>query len=195
MLSMPAAIARIGYVPGTSSLLLTGSLCFLGLHLLLKATGPRNERESIATISRNRYLAIFADTAIVIKCIGVAASYLFVFGETSSEVLKLMPGLPSYFTQPTSLICFVLFPLIPLCFLKSIDALKYTSLGGLLAIVYLIILSLANYIREGAPQLDVATFEKVGWEYITCFPVFIFAFTCHQNVPHSLICVDIADSK
>ena len=182
MLSMPAAIARIGYVPGTASLLLAGSLCFLGLHLLLTATDPRNDRESISTVARNKYLAIFADAAVIIKCIGVAASYLFVLGETSSEVLRLFPFIPAYFCQPATIICFSLIPLIPLCFLKSIDALKYTSLGGLLAVGYLIVLALVNYIRDGAPQLDVASFENVGLEYVTCFPVFIFAFTCHQNV-------------
>lgn len=183
---MPAAIARIGYIPGTSSLLLAGGLCFIGLHLLLKATDPGNERETISTLARNKYLGIFADVAIVVKCVGVAASYLFVFGETSGEVLKLVPGLPECFSQSTTLICLAIFPLVPLCFLKSIDALKYTSLGGLLAVVYLIILSMINYIRDGAPQLDVATFEKIGIEYITCFPVFIFAFTCHQNVNNFL---------
>lgn len=179
---MPAAIARIGYVPGTTSVLLAGGLGFLGLHLLLKATDFRNERESISTIARNTQLAIFADVAVVIKCIGVAASYLFVFGETAGEVMGVIPGVPLYFQQPTTLICVALIGLVPLCFLKSIDALKYTSLGGLLAILYLILLSLVNYVREGAPQMDVATFEKIGLEYITCFPVFIFAFTCHQNV-------------
>lgn len=73
--------------------------------------------------------------------------------------------------------------ILPLSFLRKLDSLKYTSLVALIAVIYLctIVLyyffSISNPIPP--PVIEYATFSS---DFFSRLPVFVFAFTCHQNV-------------
>ena len=74
---------------------------------------------------------------------------------------------------------------IPLCFLRRLDSLKYTSVVALISIGYLVILTVAHFIK-GDTMEDRGPIRYIQPEGLVAFlsslPVIIFAYTCHQNV-------------
>lgn len=75
--------------------------------------------------------------------------------------------------------------LIPLCFLRRLDSLKYTSFIALVSIGYLIVLVVAHFL-VGDTVDDRGDIQPIKWagsiEALSTFPVVVFAYTCHQNV-------------
>lgn len=72
-----------------------------------------------------------------------------------------------------------------MCFFRKLDSLKYVSVVALLAIAYLTIVVVAHYVigdtlEERGPVRYIH--PESSWALLTSLPVFVFAFTCHQNV-------------
>lgn len=74
--------------------------------------------------------------------------------------------------------------IIPLAFLKKLDSMKYTSFLALIAVVYLVIIMIVTAIKpfEGATVPQAWEWGKVTLSGFEKLPIYIFAFTCHQNV-------------
>lgn len=74
--------------------------------------------------------------------------------------------------------------IIPLCFLKRLDSLKYTSLIALVSIGYLIILVVYHFAADVIPNR--APVRVITWDgpisALSNLPVVVFAYTCHQNM-------------
>lgn len=73
--------------------------------------------------------------------------------------------------------------ILPLSFLRKLDSLKYTSLVALIAVIYLCTIVLYYFFSISnpvpPPVIEYATFSS---DFFSRLPVFVFAFTCHQNV-------------
>lgn len=72
----------------------------------------------------------------------------------------------------------------PLSYLRKLDSLKYTSMIALFAVAYLVIIVLYHYISPNFPPPPPESIEYFHFstKIFSQLPVFIFAFTCHQNV-------------
>lgn len=72
----------------------------------------------------------------------------------------------------------------PLSFLRKLDSLKYTSLIALFAVAYLVVIVVYHYITPNFPPPPPESIEyfHLTTKIFAQLPVFIFAFTCHQNV-------------
>jgi amino acid permease len=72
----------------------------------------------------------------------------------------------------------------PLSYLRKLDSLKYTSLIALIAVAYLVIIVLYHYISPNFPPPPPESIEYFHFstKIFSQLPVFIFAFTCHQNI-------------
>lgn len=83
--------------------------------------------------------------------------------------------LPSYFQ-------------VPLCFLRRLDSLRHTSYLSLLAVLFLVLTviyySLFPSARKELPKHSKGSIEfiRIDYHLIAIFPVFVFAYTCAQNV-------------
>lgn len=75
--------------------------------------------------------------------------------------------------------------IVPLAFLKKLDSMKYTSFLALIAVVYLVIIMIVTAISPftGATEREPFVWGKVTLSGFEKLPIYIFAFTCHQNVP------------
>jgi amino acid permease len=80
----------------------------------------------------------------------------------------------------------------PLCYLRQLSSLKHVSILALFGVVYLISLVVGLYYHplQDMPislgRQDIVWFK---WD-IQSLPIFIFAFTCHQNVMQILLIQD-----
>ncbi|KAI8375737.1 transmembrane amino acid transporter protein-domain-containing protein [Choanephora cucurbitarum] len=191
MLAMPAALASVGLIPGIIMIIYAGSTSCFGLYFLARCAervGGRNA--SFSSLSKLTWpkLGVFFDTAIAIKCFGVAVSYLIILGDLMPQViLSFFHGakdvellMDRKFWISLSMITAV----GPLSCLRKLDSLKYTSLIALFAVVYLVAIVVYHYFSPSypLPPPEAIEYFRFSTKVFGQLPVFIFAFTCHQNI-------------
>jgi len=134
------------------------------------------------------------DLAVAIKCFGVGCSFLIVIGDLVPSAIGSLAG-PGHasiiysrrFWIAVYMVCFV----IPLSCLRSLNALRFTAtlsmffvsfLGGVIAL-YCWAPSLdecAGMVLEECKSST--TYFKLDVGTLKVFSIFIFGFTCHQNI-------------
>lgn len=192
ILGIPLALQRLGYVPGLLVMLVAAGLSFFGLYLLAIVIHRHGRSSTFSSIAREfypqRWLLVLLDGAIVVKCMGVGMSYLSVVGDVVPDILRGLAGPKATTGVLASKWLWVLIVSAidaPLVCMRRIDSLKYTSVVGLLGVVYLLGLSLYQCVKQGATEAGlgpIRAFVPVTVVGLTSFSVFVFAFTCHQNL-------------
>ncbi|CAG8575779.1 2755_t:CDS:2 [Paraglomus occultum] len=191
MLAMPAAVASIGVIFGSLMIIYAGTASALGLYFLSRAAAKTEGRHSsFFAVSKLTYpwAAVYFDMAIAIKCFGVGTSYLIIIGELMPEVIAASFGSSdgeyNLFLDRRFWITVFTLIVIPLAFMKKLDSLRYTSLLALTTVVYLIVIVIYNYFGPDfkAPPSDKIHYVRFSSKFFTYLPIFVFAFTCHQNV-------------
>lgn len=185
---MPAAMASVGWVFGSLFIFASAGLALFGLVLLTKCAERLGRSSSIAAIAKETYprSAKWIDAALALKCFGVAVSYLVVIGD-------MMPSIAIAYTVTSDFLrsrnFWVLGSIVlvgPLAFLRNLDSLKYTSLAGLGAVAYMVIIAIMNWYKqvdiELPPGMEPVPFAGLSMAALQNFPIFIFAFTAHQNI-------------
>ncbi|KAJ2883738.1 hypothetical protein H4R27_002570 [Coemansia aciculifera] len=187
MLSMPNAMAALGLAFGSLVIVFSACASGMGLYLLSRCARRTPGRDSsFFAVSKLTYpkAAVFFDAAIAIKCFGVSISYLIIFGDLMPEIASALGFSAQLLLSRRFWITIAIVVLIPLAFQRRLDALKYTSFTALLAVVYLFIVVAMFFFtptRKPLPKGDIVLF-KWSKEFFTHLPVFVFAFTCHQNI-------------
>lgn len=71
--------------------------------------------------------------------------------------------------------------IIPLSSMRRLDSLKYTSFVALFAILYLVLLVVFLFAENPIINNEAKPFDYQS-NFLSLLPVFVFAFTCHQNI-------------
>jgi len=175
-----------------------------------KIMGGRNV--SFFSLSSRSYprLSIIFDLAIAIKCFGVSISYLVIVGELLPKVIiGFFPDISKDSVLLTRLFWITLCMLIviPLAFQKSLSSLRYASTVSLIAVNYIALLVACFYFKgnkpvqtidDGSKPSSLSIFnatddvqspsnhpvEYFKWsiDFFRVLPIFVFAYTCHQNL-------------
>jgi len=189
------AMASVGVIPGIITCALSGLIGAFGLYLLsLCATRAKHRHASFHAISKLTFprSAVFFDAAIATKCFGVSISYLIIIkGLMPNVVASLYHDLTSRTTNPpewalngNNWIIIFMAVLIPLCFLRDLNSLRHASYIALFSVAYLVVVVIRGYIR---PFKDMPAPGEI-WlihftpDFVSTFPVQVFAFTCAQNL-------------
>jgi len=165
------------------------------LYLLSRcATYTPHRRSSFFAVAKLTFpnAAVFFDAAIATKCFGVSISYLIIIKDLMPNVVRsLYHDLTSPDTEPpawavSGRIWITLFMavLIPLCFLRRLDSLRHTSYVALFSVAYLVLIVIVCYFSppEGIePPGDISLIHFTP-NFVSTFPVQVFAFTCAQNL-------------
>lgn len=74
--------------------------------------------------------------------------------------------------------------ILPLSFLRKLDSLKYSSIVALVAVIYLCAIVVYHFFSPSYPPPPPGSIQLVIFssKFFARLPVFVFAFTCHQNV-------------
>jgi amino acid permease len=193
ILVLPFALMNTGLLLGLIMIFMAGTLCILGLHLLNVAAMNLGRKASFSGLCSLTYpKAAFAfEMAIAIKCIGAAISYISIVGTTSSKLAQqlLIPSLTSGTLMSNLLASKAFWTLLfaglitPICLMRKMDSLKYTSFGGLAAVAYLVFLTIWNFFRNPDSSIaKIPLFADFSFAMCSAYSVFVFAFTCHQNI-------------
>ncbi|CAK9440059.1 uncharacterized protein LODBEIA_P41590 [Lodderomyces beijingensis] len=156
-------------------------------------------------------LSILFDSAISIKCFGVGVSYLVVIGDLMPKIMETLGQGQNTLLMHRNfwITIFMAVVVTPLSYLKKMDSLKYTSFIALFSVAYLICLVVEKYfalVLMGNASTSTTTTttttttdlmvraasaipQDITWfgprslqKTLSSFPMFVFAYTCHQNM-------------
>lgn len=190
ILAMPYGLKCNGIVFGCVLVTWSALTLSLGLYLQNKVAKYTHQRGNVLYFSLAQltypHFSILFDLAISIKCFGVGVLYLVVIGDLMPQImaqLGVTHGLVLHrnFWISVFMVCVV----APLSFLKKLDSLKYTLVVALVSIVYLACLVIGHYVAHDidVPNLEIDYFgPKLVSLTLSLFPIFVFAYTCHQNM-------------
>ncbi|KIP03412.1 hypothetical protein PHLGIDRAFT_26130 [Phlebiopsis gigantea 11061_1 CR5-6] len=195
MLTFPLALASAGIIPGMITCLLSGGVAAFGLYLLsLCAVKTPHRRASFFAVAELTFprAAVFFDAAIAIKCFGVSISYLIIVKSLMpSVVAALYHDLTSPDTNPPAWalsgqvwISILMVILVPLAFLRKLDSLRHTSYVALFSVAYLVVVVVVCYFHpiKGTQPRGEVHWIKFSPNFVSTFPVQVFAYTCAQNL-------------
>ncbi|ORZ08194.1 transmembrane amino acid transporter protein-domain-containing protein [Absidia repens] len=192
MLAMPSAMASVGLLPGVFVIVLSAVASGLGLYLLsCCARKTKGRHASFFAISKLTWpkMAVVFDLAIAIKCFGVAVSYLIIMGDLMPQVVlsfsKEAENIALLMDRRFWITLLMATAVLPLSFLRKLDSLKYTSVVALIAVVYLCAIVMDYYWFSDdfvPPPPDSVEWFTFSTKFFSYLPVFVFAFTCHQNI-------------
>lgn len=197
ILAMPYGLKNNGLLFGCILIIWSSLTSSMGLYLQNKVAKYTDQRGSVSYFSLSQLtypnLSILFDSAILIKCFGVGVSYLVVIGDLMPKIVESIGGenvpLDSILMARNFWITiFMIIIVTPLSYLKKLDSLKYTSILALFSVGYLICLVVAHYFSTTptlAPSTDIV-YHYIGpislKSTLSSFPIFVFAYTCHQNM-------------
>jgi amino acid permease len=212
MLSFPYAFSKTGIILGLLLLISAGVLSGLSLLLLSKCAKKIHSSEksvsfySVAMATFPHY-TVWIDVAIAVKCFGVASSYLIVIGDLMPLVAANLGYTHTNIGGGDS-VCHTLLNrqfwisvsfifIIPLSFLPSLDALKWTSTLSILFIYAVTMLIIVYFLLRHFTSFSVCsavytdTYANCtaplklfvpSLEALTIVPIFVFGYTCQQNL-------------
>lgn len=191
-LSLPFAVKGMGVALGLLLTVLCGFTTVFSIHLLIlarTATGLSSYEEISAHLFGST-AAGFVEFGIVSFCFGTGVAYCKTLMDFLEPLLEQME-ITEWMDEKKALAVVWVCMLLPLSMLKSMNALRFSSLFGVMTIAYLVITiavhatrSVLNGEDAGKPsprelefwvQTDVAGI-------IQAFPIIMFAYTCQVNV-------------
>lgn len=198
ILTIPSAIAHMGLLLGTSALAIAGLAAALSLHLLsvlamraVDGQGPADITFYAVCISVAPGARWIVDAAIAVKCFGVATSYLQVVGQLCAAFVQDLVGsaVNLDLVRQFSISAVVVVVIAPSVFHKRITKTVFQNMLAIGAWLYITILLLALLFGT----CTIPEFSRSGWQwyppadlnfcsFASSLPVFIFSFTCHQNL-------------
>lgn len=193
MLAMPYAIKQDGIVLGLFVIALSAVSSSLGLYLQGKCSKyVVNGEASFFALAQLTYpqLSVVFDAAIAIKCFGVGVSYLVVVGDLMPKIAQSLVSESVLYRHEwllernfyiTVSMCAII---VPLCFLKQLDSLKYASMVALSSVLYLVVLVVVHFCKDDIVDKGPVRVLKPysATSVLSSFPIFVFAYTCHQNM-------------
>lgn len=184
LLSMPFAYSTDGSIFGTIVILCAALTSGFGLYLQIYASRFVPEgKATFFNICRMTYpsLSVLFDVAIAIQCFGCAISYLVLIGDIMPTVFIIGNYSEEYqrffWIMMSTVFC------VPLSFLRNLDSLKYTSVMGLFAIGYMLVLIVGFYFHSSTNNRAITVkFPPSALGVASTFSIIVFAFTGHQNM-------------
>eukprot|EP00919_Chromeraceae_sp_WS-2016_P076518 GHVR01180784.1.p1 GENE.GHVR01180784.1~~GHVR01180784.1.p1 ORF type:complete len:448 (+),score=81.90 GHVR01180784.1:56-1399(+) len=198
LLGLSFAFSQVGWLLGIFMLIIASTASGFTLHLLsasaLKVGGNDVTLFKLAMYALPPSCKYALDLAMVIKCIGVCTSYLIVLGDAFPKLLHMINLKPSENVMSDgmfrALVLFlvVLLLVTPASIPKRIRSLRHTNWVSMACMAYLALLIIIGYIvkvindDESLPIEPLRKGPLGGRAVLSKLPVFIFAFTCHQNI-------------
>lgn len=189
ILAMPYGLKTNGLLFGTLLIIWSSMTSAFGLYLQNKVAKYTQQQQAVSYFSLCQLtypqLSVVFDGAIAIKCFGVGVSYLVVIGDLMPKIMESL-GVPEssvWMQRNIWITLFMVFMVAPLSFLKKLDSLKYTSVVALFSVVYLICLVVGHYVSDSVAEREIDYIGPISWrQTLSSFPIFVFAYTCHQNM-------------
>lgn len=181
ILSFPYLFSTYGVLPTLCLTFLCAFFSTIGLYILAVCSQKvgRNCNLSLLATECAPYMCIFIDIAVFIKCMGAAVSYLIIVRQLLPQILSRL--VTRAHDSRILLLAFVLC-FSPLSYFNKLSKLRYTSICGLLGILFILTATVFRYLYMTASTENKSSLLV---HYSAKWPQglgkFVFAFTCHMN--------------
>lgn len=202
VLGLPHAYSSTGFILGTFLLIMCALSSWFSLHLLSRcAKGCGTPIASFYGVAQQVLpsYSCFIDVAVILKCFGVATSYLIVCGDLMPAAVDQMNTTGNInmgiFADRTTWVTIAFFIVAPLSCLPRLDSLKFTSLVSLVCIIALVVVIVLFAVPSfssldpcaSTDQTDLQCHGQRAWvvldgSSIRSLSIFVFAYTCQQNL-------------
>ena len=184
MLGLPYAFSRTGW--------LLGLLVMLGTVVLMNATmtivldagtqSGLSTFEDVVCWVLNKRVARFSAAVVLVYLLGLCAVYLVIISDVTSSLLGGLSRDNVLRNEVFLVFFFAILVLTPLCLLRNIRSLRYTSLMAIVCVVYLMVL--VFFLGVTGHDDDNQNVEVIEFSSgtILALPIFAFAFSCHMNL-------------
>lgn len=204
-LSVPLAVEKAGLLLGGILFVLGGFLAFFSLRLLIISSELAGIKSysGIALALYGPWADIFAQTCLLLNLYGTSISYMVASGSMLSKVLRQAVGrvedgspLPYYLSAQFITIVTTTAVVMPLCLLRTMGALRFSSLIAVGCSVYLTLVVSIEYFsfclgsssnvecfweeQPAGEPIELAHFSFS--RMLSAIPIVIYAYTCHPNV-------------
>ncbi|KAG3108114.1 hypothetical protein PI125_g12106 [Phytophthora idaei] len=189
-LSLPYAVAVSGLGFAVAQLVLAAVLTVYTIRLLIRAEDITKLKsyEDLAMHCFGTKITIFVEVNILVFCFGISVAYLVTLGDIITPLGELCFGMQSIFAQRWVLMtisCGTI--MLPLSMMKDISSLQFSSILGVLSIIFLVVAVAIRSIMyasvNGIPEdISWAIDLSRGPNFMLSVPIVMFAFTCQVNV-------------
>ncbi|XP_065312404.1 sodium-coupled neutral amino acid transporter 7-like isoform X1 [Dermacentor albipictus] len=191
LLNFPHAFDQAGGIAVALSVQAVLLLFVVGALLVLAYCARRQEcstyQEVVLRVCGPRFWSC-CSLAVALYCYGTCITFLVIVGDFSDRIFASLYG-PSYcihwfmhrdFVIVTASIVLIL----PMCFSRKIDFLKYPSIFGVLAALYLVLLIVVQYFVGNSKSSGTRSSPSSLEDVLTAVPVVCFGYQCHvSSVP------------
>ncbi|KAK7871033.1 hypothetical protein R5R35_014096 [Gryllus longicercus] len=189
LLNVPQAFDQAGGI-GTALTVQAVLLVWIVGALLILAkcaedVGATNLQEVLAALSGNTGL-IACSVVVALYCFGTCVTFLIIIGDQFDRVLSSLRGadfchywyMNRRFTISISSVCLIL----PLCYSRRIDFLKYVSSVGVGAVLYVVALIVYEKYTGGFIPGPIKTVPDHWTDVFLVVPVICFGYQCHVSI-------------
>lgn len=185
ILALPSTMRDAGPVLACILILFGAAGAGLGLLLLARCSLRVSEHPSYYTLAQASLArsGVIVDTAVALKCFGVACSYMLVIGQLFPDACRYWNTHPvledRHFWQSMFMIV-----ILPLSVISELRKMRHVSLAALIAILFLAIFVAVYFFANvrSLPPDTTPDFSQSSNIFLV-LPTVVFSFTCHQNMP------------
>jgi sodium-coupled neutral amino acid transporter 11 len=198
ILALPYAMRSAGLVMGIIMTLVAACTALGTLHMLLYV-GSKRKRYSYKDIANNifgRQIAgVLVEIAIIMFTVGVMAVFIGIISDYTSSIILAIAS----HDEPTAATLFfadkrvcgaimLVFIIFPLCCLRRIQLLSYTSIMSIFGILFVVVVVVIRLVEQGLPTSTPKKPNKIillntgdPMSVFMAFPVVFFSFASHIN--------------
>jgi len=148
---------------------------------------PANTIEAVMGQSIGTWARICTSVCVVVYCFGTTVTFLIMVGDQFDRMFESFIGNDFcqiwYFNRDFTICAAAVVLILPLCFSKKIDFLKYPSLVGVIAVVYLTGLIVYEYFSGNFPRpKKIKHYPTIWTDVFFVVPVICFGYQCHVSV-------------
>ena len=190
-LSLPHAMAGMGLIPGSLLLVIIGLATHYSIVLIVAAIGATNAPsfEELSQMVFGRRTRLAVELSIIMFCFGSCIAYSIAVGDILEPLLALpwMQARLPWVGRDDVMVFFWLVFMLPLSFVERMTSLQWTSLFGVLALLYLVVaVSIHSAVDCAADPHNTIGRVKLAnpsADAISAMSIIMFAFTCQVNIP------------
>ena len=143
--------------------------------------------------------AFFVDAIVAMLCLSVCIIYSGILGDVSKFLLDQTSFPASFNTRTTNILVITGFLLLPICLIKDLSVLAFTSILGFCAVMYTVLLIVGRsldgtykpnsgiFVAKGAlkvmPSFEKQSLWKVGYASLVLTSTLGLAYNSHYNAP------------
>lgn len=185
IVTFPSLFVVFGMVPAISFSAVAAVLTFFGLMMLCDCAEFYGSKTTTFTASLEEVwpgISKLFDVIVFVKCFGVSISYLIIIRTLLVYLAKDFSFLSH--TSSARLMIAYAAAMVPICVMKDLKSLRYTSIVGIFGVYVCIAGSIYNFVKkiEQEPIPDIDAVTPVSSKWLKAIGQFVFSFTCHQNI-------------